>query len=35
MFKIGLSTTGKQITPELFENYQKAGIEYMEVSRPG
>ena len=34
MFKIGLSTTGKQITPELFENYQKAGIEYMEVSRP-
>ena len=34
MFKVGLSTCGKDLTPELFENYKKAGIEYMEVTRP-
>ena len=34
MFKIGLSSSGKQLTPELFENYKKAGIECMELTRP-
>ncbi len=34
MLKIGLSSTGKELTPSLFENYKKAGIEYMEVTRP-
>lgn len=32
MLRIGLSTTGKEINEELFENYKKAGIECMEVS---
>lgn len=33
MFKIGLSTSGKDLTPALFENYKKAGIEAMEISK--
>ncbi len=34
MFKIGLSTTGKEICPSLFESYKKAGIDAMEISKP-
>ena len=34
MFRIGLSTTGKDICPALFESYNKAGIEAMEISKP-
>lgn len=32
MFKIGLSTCGSFVTEELFAKYQKAGIEFMEIS---
>lgn len=32
MYKIGLSTNGKIICEELFENYSKAGITQMEIS---
>ena len=32
MFKIGLSTTGKEINSALFENYIKAGITEVEIS---
>ena len=32
MFKIGLSTTGKEICQALFENYIKAGITEAEIS---
>ncbi len=32
MYKIGLSTNGKNISEELFENSQKAGISAMEIS---
>lgn len=32
MFRIGLSTTGKDINDSLFEAYRKYGMEYMEVS---
>lgn len=34
MYRIGLSSSGKMICHELFENYKKAGIECMEVARP-
>ena len=32
MFKLGLSSCGKPLCEELFENYKKAGIEAMEIS---
>lgn len=32
MYKIGLSTCGKIISEELFANYQRAGIDAMEIS---
>jgi len=32
MFKLGLSTCGKPVCRDLFENYQKAGIEAMEIT---
>lgn len=33
MYKIGLSCTGKDFGPELFESYARAGITGMEISR--
>lgn len=32
MYEIGLSTNGKELTEELFEAYQNAGIKHMELS---
>ena len=31
MFRIGLSSSGKELCPQLFENYKKAGIDAMEL----
>lgn len=31
MIKVGLSTNGKVINEELFQNYKNAGISYMEI----
>ena len=33
MYKIGLSTTGKELEPKLFEDAKNAGIDCFEVSR--
>lgn len=32
MYKIGLSATGKELVPSLFENFKNAGISCMEIS---